>query len=339
MSSKLFTGDAAGTPFHRGLIMKSIAVTSLAVAVLMTALAPVAAQEKTVAVFTKNQTNPWFQSFRNGADQAAKQFGVTVTHFVPERADNIQDQISQVENAITKKYSAFVVDPVDYKALVPAIQRANAAGIPLINFSDRLEGGDYKSFVGVPDYQVGVETANYLIEALGGKGKIVILEGVKGSITSQDRNRGFQDVLAQHPDIVILDSQPANYQRLMALQVMENLLQSHAEIDGILATNDAMAIGAIEALQGAARTAKVIGINGTAEAVDAIKAGTLLASTNSNPYLQGCVSTLLAARVINGESVIPEYAPALTIIDASNADAASVPDAERTCPTWEEISK
>ena len=83
----------------------------------------------------------------------------------------------------------------------------------------------------------------------------------------------------------------------------------------------------------------IIGINGTAEAVDAIKAGTLLASTNSNPYLQGCVSTLLAARVINGESVIPEYAPALTIIDASNADAASVPDAERTCPTWEEISK
>ncbi|WP_338318216.1 sugar ABC transporter substrate-binding protein, partial [Bradyrhizobium ottawaense] len=85
----------------------------------------------------------------------------------------------------------------------------------------------------------------------------------------------FNDALKETPGAKLLASQPGNYQRLQALQVMENLMQSNSQIDGVLAANDAMAVGAIEALDGANRKAQVIGINGTKEAIDAIKSGKL----------------------------------------------------------------
>ena len=124
---------------------------------------------------------------------------------------------------------------------------------------------------------------------MGGKGNVVILEGVKGSLTSTDRVRGFNDAIKEFPEVKLLASQPANYQRLQALQVTENLMQSFPQIDGVLAANDAMAIGALEALDGANRKAVVVGINGSREAVELIKSGRLLASGDFNGFVQGCL--------------------------------------------------
>ena len=120
---------------------------------------------------------------------------------------------------------------------------------------------------------------------------------------------------------------------------MENLIQSHPQIDGVLAANDAMAMGAIEALEGANRTAQVIGINGTKEAVDAIKAGKLLASGDYNGFLQGCIGTMIAVRSLRNEPVVPEIMLKPTVVTKANYQPYETPVESRACPTWDEAAK
>jgi hypothetical protein len=111
--------------------------------------------------------------------------------------------------------------------MVPGVEKINDAKIPVVNVTDRSAGGKFVAFVGADDYSLGLETARYLLKTLGGKGNFVIIEGVKGVLTSIDRVRGFNDALKENPGAKLLASQPGNYQRLQALQVMENLMQSN----------------------------------------------------------------------------------------------------------------
>lgn len=319
--------------------MKTWIYSAIAVMVSCGSASSFAQSGERVAVFTKNQTNPFFQAFRLGADSAAKQMNAQVIHYVPTKPDSIPEQMSQVEDVIVKKPNAIVFTPVDYKALVPAVSKMNAAKIPVVNATDRSESGNFVAFVGASDYKLGLETGNTLVRALNGKGNLVIIEGVKGTLTNSDRVRGFNDAIKQAPGIKILASQPGNYQRLQALQVMENLLQSHPQLDGVLAANDAMASGAIEALEGANRKALVIGINGTKEAVDAIKAGKLLATGDYNGFLQGCIAMMTAIRDLRKLPIQKEVIFPAMVIDKSNYQPFDTPVESRSCPKWEDAIK
>jgi len=276
---------------------------------------------------------------RVGADVAAKNLNAKTLHYIPTKPDSIPEQLSQIEDVVVKKPNAIVFIPVDYKAMVPGVEKINAAKIPVVNVTDRSAGGEFLSFIGADDYSLGLETGRYLLKTLGGKGNIVIIEGVKGSLTNIDRVRGFNDALKENPGAKLLASQPGNYQRLQALQVMENLMQSNSQIDGVLAANDAMAIGAIEALDGANRKAQVVGINGTKEAIDAIKAGKLLASGDYNGFSQGCLGTMMAIHALRGQPVIKEIVLKPTVITKDNYEPFAVPLEQRACPTFEEANK
>lgn len=296
------------------------------------------ADGETIAIFTKNQTNPYFQTVRVGADVAAKSLGAKTIHYIPTKADSIPEQLSQIEDVAVKKPSAIVFVPVDYKAMVPGVETINDARIPIVNVTDRSAGGKFLAFIGADDYSLGLETGRFLLKSIGGKGNVVILEGVKGSLTSIDRVRGFNDALKEFKDAKLVASQPANYQRLQALQVMENLMQSQPRIDGVMAANDAMAIGVIEALDGANRKAQVIGINGTKEAVDAIKTGKLLASGDYNGFVQGCIGTMVAIRALRNEPIVDEVVLKPTVIETSNVQPYDMPLDQRTCPAWAEAA-
>jgi ribose transport system substrate-binding protein len=276
---------------------------------------------------------------RLGTEAAARQMKATVTHYVPTKPDSIPEQMSQIEDVIVKKPDAIVFIPVDYKAMAPGVQKMNAAKIPVVNVTDRSEAGTFVSFVGASDYDLGKETARALFKAMGGKGNVIALEGVKGSLTNTDRMRGVRDVMKEYPNIKLLAAQPGNYQRLQALQVMENLMQSYPQINGVFAANDAMASGAIEALEGANRKALVVGINGTKEAIDAINAGKMLATGDYNGFLQGCLGTMAALRSLRGQPVPKEIVLPAAVIDKSNTASQAVPVEQRSCPRWEDAVK
>ncbi|MFZ1884540.1 MAG: sugar ABC transporter substrate-binding protein [Rhodoplanes sp.] len=307
-------------------------VLPAAVIAALACAGPALAANETIAVFTKNQTNPYFQAVRVGAEAAAKTLGANVIQYIPTRPDSIPEQLSQVEDVIVKKPDAIVFIPVDSRALVPAVEKINAAGIPVTNITDRIAEGKLVAYVGADDYNIGLSTARALLKAIGGKGNVVILEGVKGSLTNSDRVRGFNDALKEFPQVKLLASQPGNYQRLQALQVMENLIQSFPQIDGVLAANDAMAIGALEALDGANRKAAVVGINGSREAIELIKSGRLLASGDFNGFIQGCYGVEIAVRNLRTEGTPKEIILKPKVIDKTNYQPYETPVEQRQCP-------
>ena len=127
------------------------------------------ADGETIAVFTKNQTNPFFQTVRVGADNMAKTLNAKTLQYIPTKPDSIPEQLSQIEDVVVKKPSAIVFTPVDYKAMVPGVEKINDAKIPVVNITDRSAGGKFLSFVGADDSSLGLETARFLLKTLGGK--------------------------------------------------------------------------------------------------------------------------------------------------------------------------
>src|SRR5712691_5593488 len=152
-----------------------------------------------IAVFTKNQTNPYFQSVRLGAERAAKQMKASLVHYVPTKPDSIPEQMSQIEDVITKRPDAIVFIPVDSQAMVPGVQKMNAAKIPVINITDHSAGGDLVSYVGSDEYGLGLASGRYLLEKMKGQGSVIIIEGVRGSHGSSERVRGFGKALEAFP--------------------------------------------------------------------------------------------------------------------------------------------
>ena len=294
---------------------------------------------ESIALFTKNQTNPFFQTVRLGAENAAKQMGATIIQYIPTKPDSIPEQMSQIEDAIIKRPGAVVFIPVDSKAMVPGIEKLNAANIPVVNITDQVLGGQSISFMGCDESNLSLNTARYLLQKMNGKGNVIILEGVGGSQNSANRVGGYKKALTEFPNVKLLASQPANFQRVQALQVTENLLQSYSQIDGILAANDAMALGAIEALDAAKRKALVVGLNGTKEAIDSIKEGKLLATGDCDGFMHGCLGTMAAVRHLRNLPVPKVFTFNLMVVDKTNFAGMDVPYEQRMCPKWESIIK
>src|SRR5665213_1527545 len=141
------------TPSTQKKYIFSACTACFALIVVVTiASSRVYADGEKIAVFTKNQTNPYFTMLRMGADNAAKQMHARVTQYVPTRPDSIPDQMSQIEDVITKRPDAVLFAPVDFKAMGPGVLKLNAAKIPVVNITDRVEKGQVVTFVGVDDY-------------------------------------------------------------------------------------------------------------------------------------------------------------------------------------------
>ena len=300
---------------------------------------PAFADGETIAVLTKNQTNPFFQAERIGADRAAKAMNAKVLQFVPTQPDSITEQMRSDRRCDREEPDSIVMVPVDYKAMIPGVERINSAGIPVVNVTDKSAGGKFIAFVGANDYEIARNTGRKLLNSIGGKGEVIIVEGVRGALTSIDRVRGFRDAIKEFPGVKLVTSQPANYQRLQALQVMENLLQANPDVAGVMAANDAMAAGVIDALTEANSKAAVVGINGTKEAVDAIKAGKMLATGDYNGFLQGCIGTMIAIRALRKEPTPSNVTLPAIVVDKSNLSEYETPVESRACPSWEQVPK
>lgn len=291
----------------------------------------------TIAVFTKNRTNPAYAAARLGADRAAARLGARTEHYVPDIPDDVAEQTALVERAIAARPDAAVFVPVHVLAMDESVRKLNAARIPIVNFLNRLSRGEFVTFVGSDDYRIGREIAAYLFQHLGGKGDVVILEGVEGALTSSDRLRGFRDVARAWPDVRIVASRNGGYQHDIARRVTTELLAGFPRLDGILSANDVMSLGAIEALESAGRRVPVTGVNAVPEAIAAIKSGKLLATADFDALKIACIATEAAIRHLRGERVPRVIELPVQIVDASNYQPWDRPLEERECPRWEDV--
>ena len=292
----------------------------------------------TIAVFTKNLTNPAYEAFRIAADQIARTTGAKVVHYVPKQPDNVDEQRAMVDQVIKDKPDAIIFIPVDDIAMIDSVNKLNDAKIPVVLVSNPLPGR-FVTYVGADDFEIGYREARYLFDNMGGKGKIVVIEGTPAAPTNRERVRGYKRAFTESPGIEVLGSEVGNYQQPDARRVTEKLLAEHPQIDAVLSANDSMALGVLEALKAANRSAIVIGINGIVPAVKQIETGAILATVDFNMFKIGCTATRAAIRYLKREPLPDKVLLPAEVIDKTNYKAWLVPVDQRACPEWSEVAR
>ena len=309
-------------------------------ALTMSAGGPVQATDKqfTIAVFTKNNTNPGYEAFRIGADKVARSIGARTVHFVPKKPDDVDEQKAHVEQVLKDRPDIVLFVPVDDKAMVDSVRKLNDAKIPVVLFTNPLPG-QFVTYVGADDVEIGYKEAKYLFEHLGRKGRIVVIEGQPVAPTNRDRLRGYERAFAEFPEVQVIGKGIGYYQQPAGKTAMAKLLHEHPQIDAVLSANDSMALGVLEALKEAGRSAVVVGINGIPEAVKQIGAGNILASVDFNMFKIGCMSAHAAARYLNKETLPVKVMLPAEVIDKTNYQEWMTPLEQRPCPGWIEAGK
>jgi ribose transport system substrate-binding protein len=290
----------------------------------------------TLAVFTKNRLNPAYSAARTAADRVAASAGGTARHYVPEKPDNIEQQKVLVEQAIRDRPDAVVFVPVHDTEMVPDAAKFASAGIPVITAINRMPG-DFVAHVGSDDVNVGYISARKLFESLGGKGKVIAIDGPLAAPTCRDRAQGVRKALAEFPGIELLGAADGANLRNEGRQAAANLLALHSRVDGVWAANDVMAYGVLEALDAAKRSAKVTGVNGLDEAIDNVGRGRMLATVDFSAFKIAHFAAEAAVRHLRGERVPREIDVPTVLIDSRNVTAWKLPVEQRPVPAWNEI--
>lgn len=229
-------------------------------------------------------------------------------------------QIQAVENFIAQQVDVIVLQPADADATGPAIEAANAAGIPVITTAIRSNSGDY-TYVGPENIEAGKMHAQFIMDNCEAGAKILYLQGTAGLSHSTDRYNGFIQALDEAGfDYELLAAQDGDYLRTEGLRITEDWIQKYKEFDAIVASNDQMALGAIEALKGAnIEGVIVLGLDATDDARAEIKAGTMAGSLKQDAVAIAQTAADLSVKAAGGEEIEDTYVE-WVMITAENVD-------------------
>lgn len=295
-----------------------------------------------LAVFTKNYSNPAYGAARLGAERAAAALGgVEVLHFVPQTPDDPTQQRALIAEALALRPlpDAFVFSPVHATEVDPAIRRVVEAGIPMVGFVNPIDAAPSVSYVSSDDHALALAIARHLFRHLQGQGRVLIVSGPTASYTSSERLRGFRDAVAEFPGITVLDTVAGDYARDVARERTAHWLNGHADLDACLVANDIMAVGVLDALDAAGRTATVVGVNAIPQAIDAIAAGRMLATADFNAMQMAYLAAECAVRHLRGEAVPERIELPVQIVDAGNCQQWSLPYEQRPVITLEQLRR
>ncbi|MFE0523149.1 substrate-binding domain-containing protein [Streptomyces sp. NPDC058954] len=246
--------------------------------------------------------NPFFVQIRSGAQAEAKKLGVDLT--VTDAQNDASQQANQLQNFTSSSLGAIIVNPVDSDAASNSVKAADKAKIPVIAVDRGVNKANVDALVASDNVKGGELAARTIGEKLGGKGKIVILQGQAGTSAARERAAGFAAGLKAYPGIQVVAQQPADFDRTKGLDVMSNLLQAHPDVQGVIAANDEMALGAIKALGSkAGKSVQVVGFDGTPDGLKAVEGGTLYASVAQQPSQLGRIAVDNALKALQGKKV------------------------------------
>lgn len=241
--------------------------------------------------------NPFFVTLSEGAKAEAE--AAEKKLIVLDAGDDAAKQASDIEDLISKGIQVLIVNPVDSDAVAPAIKDAIAQGIQVISV-DRAVNGVTVDCAIASDNAAGAKMATeYLVSLVGEQAKVAELEGVPGASATIERGKGFHSVADDTLNVVA--SQTANFNRSEGMSVMENILQANADVQGVFAHNDEMALGAVEAVGN--KEVVIVGFDATDDAVKAVKDGKMAATVAQKPELMGQTAVKTAVSLLAGESV------------------------------------
>jgi ribose transport system substrate-binding protein len=252
-----------------------------------------------VGLSVSTLSNPFFVSLRDVIVEEAEAKGMEI--IVVNSQDDPATEISNIEDLIQQGVDVLIINPTDSSAVSSAVQSANSANIPVITIDRSAEQGEVETLITSDNVAGGEMAAEFIYDQLGEGAKVAELEGVSGASATRERGEGFHRIADEKLDVVA--SQPADFDRIKGLTVMENTLQGHSDIEAVFAHNDEMALGAVEAIQAAGKNIIVVGFDGIEDAIDAVEAGDLTATIAQRPDLMGKEAIKAAEKILNGEEL------------------------------------
>jgi ribose transport system substrate-binding protein len=278
-----------------------------------------------IAFVVPTLDNPFFIDMTDGAKKKAEELGnIELIIQATQRADDAIGQNQIVENLITQKVDLICIVPISSDGIIPVIKKANSANIPIVNVDNKInmvlaekEGAIIASYIGSDNFDGGVLAGKYIVEKLGGKGKVAILEGVSGNDAAINRKAGFLHAIKDYPDIIVVASQVGNWSREQAFRLFQNILQANPDLNALFACNDEMALGAYSALT-QSRILKeriiIVGFDAIDEAVQAVKEGNIDATVAQQPSKMGEDAINIAQKILSNESFKKENSTDLILI-------------------------
>mgnify|MGYP002622335706 CR=1 FL=1 len=257
-----------------------------------------------VGIVYTTLTNEFAVKIQAAVREKAQELGIELLE--ADGQGKPENQIAQVENFITQKVDAIILQPYDRNGTAPAVDKAVNANIPIVVVNAQTSNVEKAlAYVGSDDVYAGELEMQYIADQLGGKGNIVIIRGPYGNSAEVDRTEGNRNVLAKYPDINVLADQTANWDRAEAMVLMENWLQTYPDIDAVVAQNDEMALGAYQAIKAAKKENEilVIGIDAIEDALKSVANGEMVATVFQDAVGQGHTAVELAVKAAKGEAV------------------------------------
>ncbi len=278
-----------------------------------------------VAIVLKTLANPFWVAMKEGIEEEARRLNVKVDVYAVQSEEDLQGQLQLFESVINKQYDGIGFAPLSPVNLIPAVSEAYRKGIPLVNIDERVDkeqlrnaGANVYAFVTTDNLAVGAKAAQFIVDKIS-TGGVAILEGKSGAASGEARRRGATEVFEEAPGVDLLASQPADWDRLKALDVASNILQRFPDIKAIYCANDTMALGAIQAIinRGKEGQILVVGTDGIDEAREMVSQGKLAATIGQDPAEVGAESLRqLVYAIDNNIQVSPDSEPRLVAVES-----------------------
>ncbi|GAB2800847.1 hypothetical protein GCM10027275_53590 [Rhabdobacter roseus] len=256
----------------------------------------------TVGVSMLSMQNEFIVNVSDEMEKKAKELGVELVVVDAERS--ALKQVEQIESFVAQQVDAIIMNPCEVEASSPAVTRALAANIPIINVNSETKTQP-TAFVGSDDVESARIAMRYIAERLGGRGNVIMIHGYMGQAAQLKREQGAREILQNYPGLKLIAHQSGEWDRSKSMSLMENWIQSYGgQINAVFAQNDEMGMGAVKALTAAGLKDKVVvvSIDAIPDALDAVKKGTLDATVFQNAEQQGARAVETALKAAKGEA-------------------------------------
>lgn len=275
---------------------------------------------KKIAVVISTLNNPWFVVLGESAAKRARELGYEATIF--DSQNNTSKEAEHFENLIAAGYSAVLFNPTDSEGSVSNVKRTKQAGVPVFCMDREVNSLDVATSQIISDSFSGcVELGEYFVRQLNKKGKYVELLGLVGDNNTWNRSKGFHSVVDHFPELEMLAQQSADFDRSMAMDKFESVMQSNPDINAVFCGNDAMAMGAYQALvaAGKEKDVMVFGFDGADDVMNAIADKKIMATVMQSPKKMARTAAELADEYIKGKRDFSKKTPlAVSVVTQEN---------------------
>jgi ribose transport system substrate-binding protein len=284
--------------------------------------------QKTIAVIPKGVSHSFWLTVKAGADAAGKDLKVKIIWKGAAQETDYSGQINIVEDMISQRVDGIVLAPSHGDSLVPMVERAQTAGIPVTIFDSGISTEKYLSYVSTDNRLGGAVAAKRMGEKLGGKGKVAILGVKKGSVSTDEREEGFRDTLQKEfPGITlvpIIFYGEANAAK--SLHVAEDLLTSHPDLAGIFASNESSTVGSVRAIQQRNLAGKVtlVGFDATPDLIRNVREGSIDSLVVQNPFKMGYEGVKTIVDKIDGKQPERRIDTGVALLTKENVDTPDI---------------